>query len=118
AKLMAEVRAALSEDRRYGTPEEEIEALWTEVDRLTKERQAGELAQVASDSAVASPLAESANIEEPILSPSLEEPEATIAPEVPILSVVEPPMSPPDDAVVDPPVETRRRSRGARAVRP
>lgn len=38
ARLMAEVRAALSEDRRYGTPEEEIEALWSEVDRLTKER--------------------------------------------------------------------------------
>lgn len=39
ARLMAQVRAALSEDRRYGTPEEEIEQLWLEVDRLTKERQ-------------------------------------------------------------------------------
>lgn len=38
ARLMAQVRAALSEDRRYGTAEEEIEALWTEVDRLTRER--------------------------------------------------------------------------------
>ncbi len=38
ARLMADVRAALSEDRRYGTPEEEIEELWNEVDRLTKER--------------------------------------------------------------------------------
>ena len=38
ARLMTQVRAALSEDRRYGTPEEEIEALWQEVDRLTEER--------------------------------------------------------------------------------
>jgi hypothetical protein len=38
ARLMTQVRAALSEDRRYGTPEEEIEALWEEVDRLTRQR--------------------------------------------------------------------------------
>lgn len=38
ARLMTQVRAALSEERRYGTPEEEIEALWSEVDRLTQER--------------------------------------------------------------------------------
>jgi len=38
ARLRDQVRAALSEERRYGTPEEEIEALWNEVDRLTKER--------------------------------------------------------------------------------
>jgi len=42
ARLMTQVRAALSEDRRYGTPEEEIEALWDEVDRLTKERAFGD----------------------------------------------------------------------------
>jgi len=38
ARLMAQVRAAISEDRRYGTPEEEIEQLWAEVDNLTRER--------------------------------------------------------------------------------
>ncbi len=38
ARLMAQVRAAISEERRYGTPEEEIEALWAEVDRLTREK--------------------------------------------------------------------------------
>ena len=38
ARLMAQVRAALSDERRYGTPEEEIEALWLEVDRITRER--------------------------------------------------------------------------------
>jgi hypothetical protein len=38
AQLAAQVRAALSEERRYGTPEEEIEELWNEVDRLTQER--------------------------------------------------------------------------------
>jgi hypothetical protein len=39
-RLMTQVRAALSEDRRVGTPEEEIESLWEEVDRLAKERTA------------------------------------------------------------------------------
>ena len=38
ARLMAQVRAAISEERRYGTPEEEIEALWAEVDRITREK--------------------------------------------------------------------------------
>ena len=46
ARLMTQVRAALAEDRRTGTPEEEIEALWTEVDRLTRER-----ARVVSEAA-------------------------------------------------------------------
>ncbi|MCI4351608.1 MAG: hypothetical protein L3K15_08890, partial [Thermoplasmata archaeon] len=48
ARLMAQVRAALSEDRRYGSPEEEIEELWKEVDRLTHERRAGEELDAAS----------------------------------------------------------------------
>ena len=38
ARLIAQVRAAISEERRYGTPEEEIEALWAEVSRLTREK--------------------------------------------------------------------------------
>ncbi|HXW67879.1 MAG TPA: hypothetical protein VEL82_08415 [Thermoplasmata archaeon] len=43
ARLMSQVRAALSDDRRiddrrYGTPEEEIEALYLEVDRISRER--------------------------------------------------------------------------------
>lgn len=38
ARLMAQVRAAISEDRRYGTPEEEIEQLWAEVERFTEEK--------------------------------------------------------------------------------
>lgn len=42
ARLVTQVRAALSEERRYGTPEEEIEELWSEVDRLTRERRATE----------------------------------------------------------------------------
>src|SRR4029077_54265 len=40
ARLMTQVRAALSDDRRFGTPEEEIEDPWAEVDRLTRERAA------------------------------------------------------------------------------
>jgi hypothetical protein len=39
ARLMSQVRAALSDDRRYGTPEEEIEALWSEVNLLTRQHQ-------------------------------------------------------------------------------
>jgi hypothetical protein len=38
ARLMNQVRAALAEDRRYGSPEEELEELWGEVDRLARER--------------------------------------------------------------------------------
>lgn len=38
ARLLNQVRAALSEDRRYGSPEEELEELWGEVDRLARER--------------------------------------------------------------------------------
>ncbi|HTS33407.1 MAG TPA: hypothetical protein VMI55_05675 [Thermoplasmata archaeon] len=37
ARLMSQVRQALAEDRRYGTPEEEIEELWLEVSRITQE---------------------------------------------------------------------------------
>jgi hypothetical protein len=37
-RLMTQVRHALSEERRTGSPEEEIEALWNEVDRLTREK--------------------------------------------------------------------------------
>ncbi len=53
ARLMTQVRAALSEDRRFGTPEEEIDALWNEVDRLTRERQAGAAAPGTDPTAVA-----------------------------------------------------------------
>ncbi len=52
ARLMTQVRAALSEERRTGSPEEEIEALWSEVDRLTKERAGG---SPESEAGVASP---------------------------------------------------------------
>ena len=88
ARLMTQVRAALSEDRRYGTPEEEIEALWQEVDRLTQEKRRavteptapveGEeqpegAAEAASDGAPAEPTTEGprapdATEEEPIRS--------------------------------------------------
>ncbi len=48
ARLMSQVRQALAEDRRYGTPEEEIEELWLEVDRITREhRRASESPPIA-----------------------------------------------------------------------
>ena len=37
-RLISQVRQALSEDRRYLSPEEEVEALWAEVDRMAKEK--------------------------------------------------------------------------------
>ncbi len=63
ARLMSQVRAALSEDRRYGTPEEEIEALWLEVDRITRERKLAtdgqpletEEAELPAEGAIAEP---------------------------------------------------------------
>jgi hypothetical protein len=49
-RLMSQVRQALSEerDRRYASPEEEVEALWAEVDRLTREKKLA-TAGLASD---------------------------------------------------------------------
>ncbi|MGC2034575.1 MAG: hypothetical protein WA761_03905 [Thermoplasmata archaeon] len=38
ARLMGQVRAALSEDRRSRTPEEEVEDVWSDVDRFAHER--------------------------------------------------------------------------------
>ncbi len=71
ARLMAQVRAAISEDRRYGTPEEEIEALWAEVDRLTREKKR----------AVEGPPVEEEALEAPGEEPAPEVPES--APEEP-----------------------------------
>ncbi|HTW55149.1 MAG TPA: hypothetical protein VMG36_01710 [Thermoplasmata archaeon] len=61
ARLMAQVRAALSEERqerRYGTPEEEIEALYQEVDRISRERKlaAEATAPLIADEAPEEPL--------------------------------------------------------------
>jgi hypothetical protein len=70
ARLMSQVRAALSEDRRVGTPEEEIEDLWNEVDRLTKER-----ALARGRAALAAPEAE---------------PPVPTAPEVPLGATLDP----------------------------
>ena len=57
ARLMAQVRAAISEDRRYGSPEEEIEALWAEVSRLTHERKlAAEGPPLSTEEATNEPL--------------------------------------------------------------
>lgn len=57
ARLATQVRAALSEDRRFGSPEDEIEQLWSEVDRLTRERAAalGTPATGADEGAAAGP---------------------------------------------------------------
>jgi len=60
ARLMAQVRAAISEDRRYGTPEEEIEQLWAEVDRLTHERNRAAASATTPSRPVAGPVGEPA----------------------------------------------------------
>ena len=92
ARLMAQVRAAISDERRYGTPEEEIEALWAEVDRLTRERKR------ASEGPPLAPLPEGEA--EPELEPETGfpgepepggEPEDLLAEEPPAESAAEPP---------------------------
>lgn len=82
ARLMTQVRAALSEDRRFGTPEEEIEALWTEVDRITKERQ-----RLGADEASAEPPMEAP--ESPLVPPAPDEEELEGAPDVRLAPEVE-----------------------------
>jgi hypothetical protein len=92
ARLMTQVRAALSEDRRVGTPEEEIEDLWNEVDRLTKERGA-------------------AGIESSAAPPS--EGEVAVTP-VEVPAEANPPEAP--EAEEDEPAPSNRRSRMPMAV--
>ncbi|MCI4362075.1 MAG: hypothetical protein L3J77_02635 [Thermoplasmata archaeon] len=87
ARLMTQVRAALSEERRYGTPEEEIEELWNEVDRLTKERGPASRAPKPTASAE-SP----ATAEPPVAAPAPARPPARVAP---------PPVVPPPGAMGD-----------------
>ncbi len=69
ARLMNQVRAALAEDRRYGSPEEELEELWGEVDRLARER---------TDALAAPPAIPS--IEEAEADPSPTEPAVNVSP--------------------------------------
>ena len=78
ARLMTQVRAALSDDRRFGTPEEEIEALWTEVDRITRERQRLGPDEPGSEPPVDSPLVPPEPAEEEVDA----DPEDPLAPEV------------------------------------
>ncbi len=66
ARLMTQVRAALAEDRRgYGTPEEEIEELWNEVDRLTKERRRATPSPAAADLPPSPPASGTSSTETP-----------------------------------------------------
>ncbi len=65
-RLMTQVRQALSEDRRvYGSPEEEVDALWEEVAQLTREK------RLASTG----PPLEGASDEDDDAEPTPEEPE-------------------------------------------
>lgn len=72
ARLMAQVRAAISEDRRYGTPEEEIEQLWAEVESITREKN-------RSTAAVTTPVPDEESTEgEPATAPPPAEPEVEV----------------------------------------
>jgi hypothetical protein len=66
ARLMNQVRAALAEDRRYGSPEEELEELWGEVDRLARER--SDALASPPTAAEADPVPEDPPAEEPAVS--------------------------------------------------
>lgn len=98
ARLMTQVRAALSEDRRFGTPEEEIEDLWSEVDRLTKERAAAGAPDGAVDGAAP-------NNGEAVEIPEGREAAAPVAAEAPIASESE------DDEAPATTARSRRRRR-------
>ena len=78
ARLMTQVRAALAEDRRFGTPEEEIEALWQEVDRLTQQKRQAVAPAVPTEAA---PTEEGAG--EPATAPAIDLPSAPALPPVP-----------------------------------
>lgn len=56
ARLSSQVKAALAEDRRYASPEEEIEELWNEVDRLSRERTEARSTEPAPELHVGLPL--------------------------------------------------------------
>jgi hypothetical protein len=79
ARLMNQVRAALAEDRRYGSPEEELEELWGEVDRLARER---------TDAVAAPPLGAEDPVEgeepEPQAPSEPEDPEPSASAEAPV----------------------------------
>jgi len=89
-RLISQVRQALSEDRRYVSPEEEVELLWAEVDRLTKEKRlaaAGpplETAPPAEEGAVEEGAEDEEEVEE-------EEEEAEEGVPAPVVSTSEPP---------------------------
>ncbi len=144
ARLMSQVRAALSEDRRYGTPEEEIEALWLEVDHLTRERKLALQTSAASNdgrapatapSAPARAAGEPAPIPVPTAAaaPSPPAPEGASVPGpaseegsdadegseptvafLPYNPYVPPEIPAPADPAVDPDAAARARNRGAR----
>jgi len=120
ARLMAQVRAAISEDRRYGTPEEEIEQLWAEVDRLTQEKRKGGLA-------VPTPAfeEEAGAAEGEPKEPMEAEPEEVVGEEEPHPRTVRPsfyvPYIPPDDRPTEEPIDEAgapSAGRGRNRVRP
>jgi hypothetical protein len=128
ARLMSQVRAALSEDRRYGTPEEEIEALWLEVDHLTRERKAAlqTAAGAAPDDGSPSPIPSTADA--PTLPSGSADPEDEDAPGdetdeespppvafLPYNPYVPPEIPAPTDPATDPDATAQRaRNRAAR----
>jgi len=113
ARLMTQVRHALAEERRTGTPEEEIEALWDEVNRMSKEKKlasAGpalepeEAQAVPADELEAAPAPEGEMVEEVSDAPGgadavPEPPSHLTVEEEPGGAVPEAPMAEPEPAV-------------------
>ncbi len=107
ARLMAQVRAALSEERqerRYGTPEEEIEALYQEVDRIARERK---LAAEAATPLIAERPDAPAELGEPDGVPTVD---PATAPDAPAAAPAAGPAEAATDAEDDAPDEAKPRT--------
>jgi hypothetical protein len=105
-RLISQVRQALSEDRdrRYASPEEEVEALWAEVDRLTKEKRLA--ATGAAPGSEGTGVEEGPEFEGDLSDEAAEEGESSAEPAVPAAErfAMPVPRYPPPTTTATPPV--------------
>ena len=85
-RLLTQVRQALSEDRRYVSPEEEVEALWAEVDRLTREKRLATSGPPLEGTTVAGEVETSGSADEAAEEETAAEEPAVVAPPIQVPS--------------------------------